>query len=406
MSRQKKTLPPSPRNSEGLFRAAVLLTAGAAVAVTVANVRATFTENPQGVSMGVRHPKGSERRASQRPTVPKQTVLAPNRRPHGETRPSRGREKVPVMPASPEAGWSQPSEAPRAGPSQPSDRFSRRGPVPAAAGPPPRPPADRGKARLPEGKAPAGGRETVPLPPVQPAEPSGPTAQARRAALDQVALPPHFTAEIGRGKPDLGGVANNEVARGNPKYPRVALTFDADGDSQPAAAILDVLRRQGVRATFFLTGRWAERNPDLVRRIHREGHELANHSYSHPHFPALSADDILEEVARTDRILRRLTGQAPRPYVRFPYGDRDVSSLRLLIREGYLAVYWSLDSHDWMEAVTGAEILERVIGKVQPGDILLFHATVAKTAKVLPQLLTELPKKGLTCGPVSSVLVP
>jgi peptidoglycan/xylan/chitin deacetylase (PgdA/CDA1 family) len=425
MSRRKKASPPPPRESpDGLFRAAVLLTVCAALAVGVANVKGKLPQVPAGARLA-RSPRPT---ASHRPTAPVRTAPArprqgpperaaetptqrgetlKERQPPASPEQERRRGEIPRPSPSPEAGKPRPAAARRASPPQPRQGTKEawtRGPSPAAAGPPPTPPASRTVDRSLGKEAPE-----KPRPPALPGQrirPSDLTPEGRRAALRQITLPPGLTSEIQGGKPGLRQVAHYEIARGNPKYPRVALTFDADGDSQPLPAILEALRSQQVVATFFLTGRWADRNPDLVRRIQREGHELANHSYSHAHLPALKEEDLLEEVARTEHLLYRLTGQPPSPYVRFPYGDRDVNSLRLLIRQGYLPVYWSLDSHDWMESVTDADILKRVVGQARPGDILLLHATTPKTARVLPQLLAGLARKGLACGPVSSVLLP
>jgi peptidoglycan/xylan/chitin deacetylase (PgdA/CDA1 family) len=78
----------------------------------------------------------------------------------------------------------------------------------------------------------------------------------------------------------------------------------------------------------------------------------------------------------------------------------------VLIGQGYVPIYWSLDTHDWQEQVTGKGVLSRVTSNVRRGDIILFHATTPKTADVLPQILAELEKKGFACGTVSSVLAP
>jgi len=221
--------------------------------------------------------------------------------------------------------------------------------------------------------------------------------------LARLAFPPEFQADPRRGQA-AASVAANEIARGNPDRAGVALTFDAGWDSAPTPALLEALAAHKVQATFFLTGRWAERHPSLVRRIAREGHEIANHSYTHPRFTELTKQEILAEVWKTDALLRELTGRAPTPYVRLPYGDRDVRTLKVLIAEGFVPIYWTCDGHDWMERITAAEVEERVLSHAEPGAIILLHATTFKAAEALPAIIQGLRAKGLEPGPVSSVL--
>ena len=124
------------------------------------------------------------------------------------------------------------------------------------------------------------------------------------------------------------------VHKGTTPKPRVALTFDVEmGD---ISFLLEVLRQREVQATFFVTGGWARSHPDMLRQIVADGHELANHSNSHPDFRRLHDDQIAYELAETERVVQELTGATTRPFFRPPFGGYDERVLRAVIREGYL----------------------------------------------------------------------
>lgn len=150
----------------------------------------------------------------------------------------------------------------------------------------------------------------------------------------------------------------------------VALTFD-DGPNDPyTGQILDVLKQEGVHATFFSVGMNAEREPDTVRRIAAEGNEIGNHSYAHRKRDAL-LDLRYRDAARTNDILRGITGTAPRLY-RAPNGFHTPWSLRAVAERGLRAIGWDVESDDWDEP--GADtIVTRTVARVQPGSIILLH---------------------------------
>ncbi len=121
-----------------------------------------------------------------------------------------------------------------------------------------------------------------------------------------------------------------EVTRGNTASMQVALTFDAGADGAPTPAILDALAAAGVKSTFFLTGQFADAYPLTVQRIAAEGHELANHSYTHPQFPELAPPEVVSQIERTEARIMELTGLTqPGSH---PPGQRGGLSERLLDR--------------------------------------------------------------------------
>jgi peptidoglycan/xylan/chitin deacetylase (PgdA/CDA1 family) len=200
------------------------------------------------------------------------------------------------------------------------------------------------------------------------------------------------------------------VRRGSAGRPWVALTLDAGASAEPTPRMLDTLRERGVRVTFFLTGRWIAENPELTKRIVAEGHELANHTYRHPDLTTLDDEAIRRELAETEAALRAVApATSLRPFFRPPYGAYDERVQHVVQAEGYLPVYWTLDSLDSVgEPKTPAFLLERVTAELTPeqlrGAIILAHCGSAPTADALPAILDRFAELGLEVRPLSEVL--
>jgi peptidoglycan/xylan/chitin deacetylase (PgdA/CDA1 family) len=199
---------------------------------------------------------------------------------------------------------------------------------------------------------------------------------------------------------------------GNPHRRAVALTFDAGSDAGYAGRILDVLAAEHVTATFSVTGRWAESNPDLVRRIAAAGHQLMNHSYDHRSFTGVSTRSApltsaqrREEVERTDAIVSGLIGHGLAPWFRPPYGDTDTSVDADLGAFGYgFDVLWTVDSLGW-KGLPAPEITTRCLDRAEPGAILLFHVgSASQDAAALPSVIAGLRAAGYGMRSVADLL--
>src|SRR6516165_12459742 len=118
-------------------------------------------------------------------------------------------------------------------------------------------------------------------------------------------------------------VSAAEIDIGDTSRPLIALTFDAGGPSAPTARILDILAKHQAHSTFFITGEWANQNPDLVRRIHSDGHEIGNHTMHHPDLQTLSDQGVCTELSQAEDVISCLPGEPTRPSSRPPYGGRD-----------------------------------------------------------------------------------
>jgi peptidoglycan/xylan/chitin deacetylase (PgdA/CDA1 family) len=202
------------------------------------------------------------------------------------------------------------------------------------------------------------------------------------------------------------------LVRGPREGRRVALTFD-DGPAPPfTGQILDVLRDYRVPATFFVCGQSAERHPELLRRIHVEGHTLGNHMYSHPLLYIQSRQRIAEEIDRTQEVIRRLTGCQPRLF-RPPYGVRWFGLYPVLRERGMHLVQWSDTGYDWKndaEAIVGA-----ALRRLRPGSIILLHdgfnaqtpdsrVSRSNTVEAVPAILNGALKAGFEFVPVGDFL--
>lgn len=185
---------------------------------------------------------------------------------------------------------------------------------------------------------------------------------------------------------------------------KIALTFDAGASPAPTPSILKTLKEAGVQVTFFLTGKWCEQNPELVKEIVADGHEIGNHTYSHPDLRKLSDEAITQQLNQTEDIIMRLTGRSTKPYFRPPFGGRDKHVLSVAGAEGYTSVYWALDSLDaFKKGITSEEIESRILSKVEGGDIVLMHCGSAATAGALPDMIAKLQQRGYRIVKVSEL---
>lgn len=200
------------------------------------------------------------------------------------------------------------------------------------------------------------------------------------------------------------------VQKGPGAKPWVALTLDAGASAEPVPDILATLRQYHITITFFLTGKWISENPELTRQIVADGHEVANHSFNHPDMRNLSAAAIAQELSDTEAALAAVApGASTRPFFRPPYGAYDERVLTLAAAQGYVPIYWTLDSLDSVgEPKTPEFLLERVTAKLTPeqlrGAIILAHCGSRPTADALPAILDRFAELGFEVRKLSDVL--
>jgi peptidoglycan/xylan/chitin deacetylase (PgdA/CDA1 family) len=181
-----------------------------------------------------------------------------------------------------------------------------------------------------------------------------------------------------------------------------ALTFDDGPHVQGTPAVLEVLAREQVRATFFLVGEQVRRNPTLGREILAAGHGIALHCDRHRNMLRLAPWQVREDIARAQASIEETTGHSPALY-RPPYGVLNASALRVARARGWRTLLWSQWGRDWEARATAASIAARVTEGVQEGSVLLLHdaddysapGSWHRTAAALPRVLDVLAERGL-----------
>jgi peptidoglycan-N-acetylglucosamine deacetylase len=215
--------------------------------------------------------------------------------------------------------------------------------------------------------------------------------------------------------PDPGTGLSTIVDRGTNGRLEVALTFDAGADTGYAAEILDLLRDEGIEATFGMTGIWAQANPELVQRMVAEGHQLINHTWDHSsltgantQMPPMTPEQVTQQLADTEAVVRDLTGYEMRPYFRPPYGDYDAASLGYLYDNGYSeTIWWTCDTRGW--AGWGAQqIVDYCTTNIAEDEILLLHVGAAAVGdfEALPGLIQFFRDHGYAFVTIEQMLQP
>lgn len=184
---------------------------------------------------------------------------------------------------------------------------------------------------------------------------------------------------------------------------KIAISFDAAWGGDQTTEILNILDAYGVKTTFFLVDIWSERFPELVKEIDRRGHEIGNHSTSHPQMSKLGSQQILDELTKMDDRLESLIGKRSKLF-RPPYGDYNNLVVQTARARGYEVIQWSVDSLDWKNR--GVEdLVSRATKNVKSGDIILFHNDSRYILQALPTVLEKLQKAGLEIVPISELLL-
>ncbi|HSV97204.1 MAG TPA: polysaccharide deacetylase family protein [Spirochaetota bacterium] len=249
-------------------------------------------------------------------------------------------------------------------------------------------------------------------PPVAPDAPSRPARLApelRRKPLRQILRPPLVPGpQLGRVM-ELPPVAPRVWKHGPRERPRVALSFDSgeiNAGHEGCSRLIDHLVASKTPATFFLTGRFAEGFPEMVRKIGSVRHfELGNHSHTHPDLTGKSSESVTEEILRAQSAIHRLTGRQGRLF-RPPYGKVDPVVREAAARNGFHTVLWDVAADDYRNDVTPEQVTRAVLGGVRNGSIILLHMHGNKTAScvAVPAIISGLRNRGFELVMVSSLI--
>lgn len=196
------------------------------------------------------------------------------------------------------------------------------------------------------------------------------------------------------------------VTKGTTTSKVVALTFDDGSDGTNINTILRTLAAHNVKATFFLTGSGARKHQNSIRYIVGHGHQIGNHSYSHPNFTKLTAAQVKSELDKTESTIKAITGKSTKPLFRAPFGAVNSTVLSRVGNAGYThTIQWNIDTVDW-KGVSSKAITDKVVNNIVPGSIVLMHtgAGASGTPGALPGMITKLKAKGYSFVTVSQLL--
>ncbi len=183
----------------------------------------------------------------------------------------------------------------------------------------------------------------------------------------------------------------------------IALTFNCAWGTEGLDEIIDLLRKEDIKCTFFFVGDFAEKYPDAVRRIYNAGHETGNHSMKHIDPVTQEFADIVSDINACNELIFSLTGVAPLLY-RAPSGSYDNKTIEAAESLGMTAVQWDVDSIDWKDP-SPEKIVSRVTSKATNGSIVLFHLGKVNTLNALPAVIDSLKSQGYSFSSVGDMLI-
>lgn len=183
----------------------------------------------------------------------------------------------------------------------------------------------------------------------------------------------------------------------------ISLTFDAAWGDEDTEQLIEILGDHDIKATFFVTGGWAEQFPEDVKKLRDAGHEIGSHSDTHPDMSVMDAAGIKKEIDACAAKVEAAIGEKPTLF-RPPSGAYSNTLIDTMDSMGYHTIQWSVDSLDW-KGISADEISERVLSKVEPGSIVLFHNAAEHTPEALPGIIDALTEQGYSFVPVSQLLV-
>ena len=185
---------------------------------------------------------------------------------------------------------------------------------------------------------------------------------------------------------------------------KVAISFDAAWGADDTDELLRILEKNNLKSTFFLCGYWAEKYPEEVKKIAAAGHDIGNHSATHPHMAQLTAEQITDELQKCHKMVKDLTG-IEMDLFRPPFGEYDNEVIETAKQNGYYTIQWDVDSLDWKEQGASAEIDQVLNHKhLGNGSIILFHNDAKYTPQALDTILKGLINKGFDIVPVSELI--
>lgn len=194
--------------------------------------------------------------------------------------------------------------------------------------------------------------------------------------------------------------------KGNSSEKQIALTIDDWGTDYTITSMLDIFAEKGIKVTFFNRVNGAENNPSLARAMLDEGHEMANHTYSHPVITTLNAEQLQEEIVKSHQILTEVLQQAPSMYFRPPTGEIDDMTAKIVAATGYTEIaLYDITTFDWDANVSSDEIINIITSEVSNGSIILLHMLDGiHTLEALPAVIDKLHEEGYSFVTMTEIM--
>ncbi|MGF7186938.1 putative sporulation protein (polysaccharide deacetylase family) [Desulfitispora alkaliphila] len=191
------------------------------------------------------------------------------------------------------------------------------------------------------------------------------------------------------------------IYQGKADKKAVALTVNVDWGEENIPKMLDIFEKKDVKATFFLSGRWAEKHPELAAKIAEGGHEIGNHGHTHPHPDNLSIQQNIEEIKNAEAAIKEATGVITELFAP-AYGEKKPHVAKAAAQIGYKTIYWSLDTIDWQNPKPQT-IVERIVPRAFNGAIVLMHPK-EPTVLALPEMIHKLKEQGYEFMTVTEII--
>ncbi len=182
----------------------------------------------------------------------------------------------------------------------------------------------------------------------------------------------------------------------------VSLSFDAAWGNEQTQGLLDILADKGIKTTFFVVGFWAEKYPESVKAIFDAGHDVGNHSETHPHMTKLDKDKMAAQIEDCNKKVEGTTGVRPTLF-RPPYGDYNNALVETTNELNMHCIQWDVDSLDWKDP-SPDEMVTRIKSKIKPGSIILMHNGAKNTPEALPKIIDMIKSEGYEIVPISQII--
>ncbi|REE94469.1 putative sporulation protein (polysaccharide deacetylase family) [Paenibacillus taihuensis] len=202
-------------------------------------------------------------------------------------------------------------------------------------------------------------------------------------------------------KVSLDSLGRHPIYKGNPSKPMVALMINVAWGNEYIPSMLATLKKENVKATFFLDGSWLKKNTDIAKLIQADGHEMSNHAYTHPNMSQLDRRSAYNQIAKTEALLQS-TLHVQNKWFAPPSGDFNQMTVDVAAEQGLKTVLWTLDTVDWKHP-PAYSIIRKVRSRVEPGSLILMHPTDSSSS-ALEGIIAAIKQRGLRLGTVSETL--